>query len=476
MRSPLVHLSRWSVQRRITATVAALVTVVLVAVGGTVWIVESRRIDASVEASLTQEIGEFRTLQADDDPETGTPFTSSRRLMTVFLERNLPDTNEALFGFGPSGDPFYQGDGDPRLRESPEFAGAVEGLRTTGGSTSVSIGGHEYRIAVQPVADAAGESAFVVTHDLTEAHADLRDLMTTYALIGALSLIVVAGASSWIAGRLLAPVRRLSDTARTITDGDLGRRIEVTGHDDLTDLQITFNEMLDRVEQAFVAQRDLLDDAAHELRTPLTILRGHLEVLDPSDAGEVAQTRELLLDEADRMARLVNDLLVLAKARRPDFVRPAATDVEQLTVGVVDRARSLAARTWVLDSVTRDTVLLDAQRITQAVLQLCDNAVKHTAEGDEIGIGSRRHEGAVELWVRDTGPGVDPAVRGQLFDRFVQGDEEQQHGGFGLGLSIVRAIADAHGGHVVLDDTDPEDGGTGVGATVRVRLPLGGVL
>ena len=290
--------------------------------------------------------------------------------------------------------------------------------------------------------------------------------MITYALLAALSVILIAGLASWIAGRLLSPVRRLRDTARGITDGDLGGRLEVTGHDDLSDLQRTFNDMLDRLESAFVTQRQLLDDAGHELRTPLTILRGHLEVLDASDPDDVAATRTLLLDETDRMSRLVNDLLMLAKARRPDFVAVQPTDVETLTHGVLDRARALADRTWLLDAVARGHAQLDGQRITQALLQLADNAARHTQPGDEIGIGSRHHEGRVELWVRDTGPGVAPELRTQIFERFTRGDHSDE--GFGLGLSIVRAIAEAHGGDVVLDDTT-------TGATFRLRLPTGAV-
>nr|WP_244632993.1 HAMP domain-containing sensor histidine kinase [Aeromicrobium sp. CFBP 8757] len=293
--------------------------------------------------------------------------------------------------------------------------------------------------------------------------------MTTYALLAALSVVLIAGLASWSAGRLLRPVRRLRETAQGISDGDLGGRLEVTGHDDLSDLQRTFNDMLDRLESSFVTQRQLLDDAGHELRTPLTVLRGHLEVLDLDDPDDVAATRELLLDEIDRMARLVDDLLMLAKARRPDFVRPHATDVESLTHGAIDRARALADRRWVLDAVARTSVPLDGQRITQALLQLSANAARHTSPGDEIGIGSRLHEGRVELWVRDTGTGVDPAIAVDIFDRFSRGDDSDD--GFGLGLSIVSAIAEAHHGDVVLDATS--DRATSPGATFRIRIPTG---
>lgn len=464
--APSSTLSRLSVRQRLTLTVALLTSLALVAVGFMLYVLESRRIDDVIEASLSQEVGEFRALQKEDDPETRRPFDSANRLLTVFLERNLPDDNESLYGFRATGGPTYQGEGDKVLQGSTQLRELVDRLKQTGGTETLTVSGREYRVAVQPVAQGRERSAFVVTHDVTASRADLRELMVTYALLSALSVIIIAGLASWIAGRLLRPVRRLRETAQGISDGDLGGRLEVTGHDDLSDLQRTFNDMLDRLESSFVTQRQLLDDAGHELRTPLTVLRGHLEVLDLNDPEDVAATRTLLLDEIDRMSRLVNDLLMLAKARRPDFVSVSATDVETLTHGAVDRARALADRSWVLDGVARGTSQLDGQRITQALLQLSSNAARHTAPGDEIGIGSRLHEGRIELWVRDTGPGVDPEIRDEIFERFARAERNDE--GFGLGLSIVRAIAEAHGGDVMLDETE-------VGATFRLRIPTGGV-
>ncbi|MDX6276805.1 MAG: two-component system, OmpR family, sensor kinase [Nocardioidaceae bacterium] len=453
--------SRLSVRQRLTLAVALLTTLVLAVVGATLYVLESRRIDRQIDTDLARQISQFRALQAKD-PVTSEPIRSAHLLLQTFLERNLPDRNEQFYGFPSTGSPIVQGKSDMLLQGSAAFRALVADLESSGGTRTLHVGRHEYRVAVQPITEGSATSAFVVTHDVGASRHDLRELMLTYTLLAALSVILVAGLASWIAGRLLSPVRRLRDTARAITDDDLSRRLEVTGHDDLSDLQRTFNEMLDRLESASVTQRQLLDDAGHELRTPLTVLRGQLEVLDPADADDVAATRVLLLDEIDRMSRLVGDLLMLAKARRPDFVDPHPTEVETLTHGLLDRARALEDRNWLLDGVARGSSMLDAQRITQAVLQLADNAARHTGAGDEIGIGSRHHQGMLEFWVRDTGAGVDPTLRADIFERFTRAEHNDQ--GFGLGLSIVRAIAEAHDGEVLLDDTDS-------GATFRLRIP-----
>lgn len=466
---------RYSVRQRLTLAVAVLTAAALVAVGATLFVLESRRIDRVIDASLAQEVGELRRLQAEGvDPETGNRFADPDRLISFFLSRNVPDAEENLWQFPVTGKPTFVGEGQRVLRTSPRFPALVERLGTTGGVADLDIGGRDYRVAVQPVEQGRQRAAFVVSHDVSGSREQLNELMVTYALLSALSVVLISAVASWLAGRLLSPVRRLRETAQGITEGDLSGRLDVTGNDDLSELQRTFNDMLDRLEEAFASQRRLLDDAAHELRTPLTVLQGHLEVLDLTDPDDVRTTRVLLLDEIDRMTRLVNDLLLLAKAERPDFVRLEGTDVEALTVGVLERARGLAERAWVLDGVARTTSQVDPQRITQALLQLADNAVRHTEPGDEIGIGSRLHEGNLELWVRDTGTGVSPTLRETIFERFAQGEDEQA--GFGLGLSIVSVIAEAHDGRVVLDAPDGAGPGpnSGAGATFRLVVPTGG--
>ena len=241
--------------------------------------------------------------------------------------------------------------------------------------------------------------------------------MRTYTIVAALSLGLIAALAFWQSGRLLAPLRTLRDTTNEIKATDLSQRIPVTGNDDLTALSVTFNDMLDRLEASFTTQREFLDDAGHELKTPITVLRGHLELLDEGSPEDVEETRVLLLDEVDRMARLVNDLILLAKSNRPDFL---ARDDHQPRAahgnGAGQSERTRSACSGNRTGAGGGAVFVDEQRLTQALLALADNAVKHTRDGDVVAIGSSYDDDAVRLWVRDSGEGVPAADREVIFE------------------------------------------------------------
>ena len=176
-------------------------------------------------------------------------------------------------------------------------------------------------------------------------------------------------------------------------------------------------------------------------------------------------TTVLVTDELDRMSRIVDDLIVLAKAEQPDFLALGPVDVADLTVEVAAKARALGRRQWTVAEVAETVILADGQRLTQALLQLAANAVQHTGDGDRIAIGSTTSGGRVRLWVSDTGPGIAPEDHERIFERFARGSEPRRSDGAGLGLTIVRTIVQAHGG-VVRVDSAP-----GQGATFTLELP-----
>jgi signal transduction histidine kinase len=453
------------VRLRITAAVALLVTLALTGAGAIVYAIEWQRIEDQVVAEIDQELAEFATVQKKGlDPDTGQPFADVGTMLDTFLSRNVAGGNEILVTWYAGGP--RKASSHEAYVESDSFRQTVEPLIGSNGTERVHIPGYgEAMVTVQTVRNSGSVGALVIVTYLEEGRAGLYETMRTYATVSLLSLLIVTALAAWLSGRLLAPLRVLRDTAEEISETDLSRRLPVTGNDDITALTRTVNSMLARLEAAFAGQRRFLDDAGHELKTPLTVLRGHLELLDTGSADDVAETRELLLDEVDRMARLVGDLILLAKSDRPDFVTTEPVDLAGLTDDLLAKARGLGDRDWVLDRAGTGTVTMDVQRITQAVLQLADNAVKHTQPGDVVAIGSSYDGPDARVWVRDTGPGVPAAHAELIFQRFGRGEVPDDDEGFGLGLSIVRAIAVAHGGSVSLEEAEPH------GALFVLTLP-----
>ena len=295
---------------------------------------------------------------------------------------------------------------------------------------------------------------------------DINDLQT-YGAVATGGILVLASLLAWfIAGRVLAPVRLLTETAHSISESDLTQRIEVRGTGEAAEMARSFNGMLDRLESVFQSQREFVQDASHELRDPLTICRGHLELLG-DDPEERRATTALVLDELDRIGRIVDDLQLLAEAEHPDFLRREWIDLELLTHELLAKATALAPRRWGLDRIGSRMVLGDRQRLTEAVMNLAHNAVQHTVSHDSIAIGSAVDGNNVRLWVRDTGSGISTEDQEVIFERFKRGsDAHRRYRGGGLGLAIVKTVAEAHGGHVELDSR------LGEGSTFIMVIPV----
>jgi len=445
----------WSARTRIVAWLVVLVGLVLAANLLIATRVLRARADERLSAELVHEYEKLAAFVGRLDGSADRVDT----VLTDYLDSALPDRGETYFTV-VDGRPDRRSANDParRLDRDPEFV-ALVAAATAPEVGRRSIDGVAMRYGVFPVAVPGDErdAALVVVEFVDPAAT--RTPITTLALVG-LGALILAGLVSWfVAGRLLRPIQAVSDTAERISESDLTRRIDVRGNDDVAELAGAFNRMLDRLEAAFDGQRQFLDDAGHELRTPLTVVRGQLEVLG-EDPAERARVMPLVFGELDRMSRIVDDLLVLARAERPDFLAPRPVDLADLTVEVLAKAGALAERRWTVSEVAMVTAMVDGQRITQALMQLVANAVEHTGPADQIDVGSAWRDQRVELWVRDTGSGIAPADQERVFDRFVSDGDST-----GLGLAIVRSIAEAHRGQVSLASAP------GSGSTFTIVLP-----
>jgi two-component system OmpR family sensor kinase len=425
------------------------------------------RADARIEAGLSQEVTEFRGFAAEaQDPRTGRRVGGDiRRLFDLFLARDVPDEGEATFTF--VGDRPYRSNADlGTSRDLLARVRALGGVRTVARGDVATPAGHIRYLAVPVDANGERRGTFVVTSNIGEERAEVADAVRVAAAI-ALAMLVVVSLLAFVAvGGVLAPLRALGSTARAIDSGaDLTRRIDVRGHDEIAELARTFNGMLDRLESAFATQRELVADAGHELRTPITIVRGHLELLG-EDPVERRETVALVTDELERMSRFVDDLLTLARAEHPDFLVLGEFDLDLLTEDLMAKARALAPRDWRLEQTGIGLLTADRQRLTQAVMSLAHNAVQHTAEGDRIALGSDLRDGQARLWVTDSGPGIAPGDAARIFERFGRAKVAGRHSdGAGLGLAIVRTIAEAHGGRVDVESTP------GKGARFTIAIP-----
>ena len=286
-------------------------------------------------------------------------------------------------------------------------------------------------------------------------------LVMLFVALAGIGVAALLGAL--VARAALAPVRRLTTEAEVVTETqDLARRIEVHGTDELARLGASFNTMLAALEESQRAQRQLVADASHELRTPLTSLRTNIEVLarrrDLPEEKREALLRDVV-GQLEEMSLLVTNLVELAS--EPPDLEAIDVQLDELTQEAVDRARRLAPqldfRTQLQESVVRAV----PSRLERAVSNLLDNAVKWSPPGGEIEVTVA----GGEVTVRDHGPGIDDSDLPHVFDRFYRAPSARPLPGFGLGLALVRQVADEAGGTVTIER--PDAGGT----LVRLRIP-----
>lgn len=429
--------------------------------------------EADTEELSETELSEIQDSAWVNEPDSRLVSPSSEQelkdFFNAFLAKQLPEDDTFLITFvdrkffksSPRGRPKIF-DRDSELMRSwaklvkPE-RGEKEFADDTGGILYLS----------QPVKiQDKTLGVFVVAHTIDGERKEVIEAVSVVIQVSSI-VVLIALVLSWVAsGKILAPLRSFSATARSISESDLSQRIPVRGKDELAEVATTFNEMMDRLQATFTNHRNFINDAGHELRTPITIIRGHLELMSDDDPEEIQETVTLVIDELDRMNRFVEDLILLAKAERPDFLQLETVDVQSLTQELFIKAQALAERNWCLDKTARGMIILDRQRLTQAVMNLAQNATQHTNNTDTIAIGSSITKEKIKFWVRDTGEGINDGDRQRIFERFARAANSRRRSeGAGLGLSIVKAIAEAHHGQVILHSQP------GKGANFCIILP-----
>lgn len=458
----------WEARTRILLWYAALM---LLFVAGSIpvfRIILFNRVDTRVREDMREEVAALRQ-DLTEWQRQGKPG-GLKSAIDQFLERRLPeDENYSLIWLDGE---FYKS--NPSVLPKPlrpdtalmqQWAVLTQPVQGEEVLDSKAFGSVLY-LGKPIVADRKLRGVLVVAHTTAGERQEAIDAVWVFIAVLA-AMLLVAFVLAWLAtGKVLAPMRKLAVTARSIGESDLTQRLPVTGSGEMAALAATFNAMMDRLQEAFESQRSFMNDASHELQTPITIVRGHLELL-VEDCEEHRDTLELTIDELDRMSRFVDDLLFLVKVERPDFLKLGAIDVDVLTEEMFAKAKALADRNWCLDAVDMGQMTGDRQRITQALMNLANNATQHTQPGNTIALGSVIQNGKAYFWVRDTGEGIAPEDQQRIFQRFARAKHSRRRSeGAGLGLAIVSAIAQAHGGRVELSSQ------LGEGSTFTLVIPL----
>jgi two-component system OmpR family sensor kinase len=348
--------------------------------------------------------------------------------------------------------------------------------------TTTPAGGGSPTYRAVATALSPDQGTLIVAIPLTEVSATLDRLLVVELMVSGIALLLVAGFALWMVRLGLRPLEGIGATAGAIAAGDLSRRVEpATERTEVGRLGMALNAMLAQIEAAFEERRAsenrlrrFVADASHELRTPLTSIRGYAELFRrgaDSRPEDLAKSMQRIEVEAARMGVLVDDLLLLARLDQGRPLEREPVDLARIVEEAVDSARAVEPdRPIDLDVRAPASVRGDEGRLRQAVDNLLDNVRVHTPVRSPVRVKVEQDDNAVVLSVKDEGPGLPSEVANRVFERFYRGDPSRSRsmGGAGLGLSIVAAIIEAHGGTVTVRSEE------GAGATFEVRLPTVG--
>jgi heavy metal sensor kinase len=453
-----------SIRVRLTLWYVALLAVILLAFSGVLYVSLSRSLRQEMDLTLSTEA---ERLVAAMDFENGSPHLGegpdNLRIGTV----------AALYD--SSGNRLLAYDPRQRLPSLPQaLSQAARGGQTF--ETAPIQDGTQWRVLTTPVSENAVQVGILqVGRPVAEVDATLRQLAVLLGLAVPLTLLVASAGGLFLAGRALNPIDRITRAASVIGADDLTRRLNFRGsRDEVGRLATTFDRMLDRLDRSFRRQRQFTADASHELRTPLTMLASQIDVAlerdrTPADYQDLLRS---LREDAARMSQLVGELLTLARADAgQQLLTTERLDLGELVRSVVQAMQPLAAERGVqLVEEVRPSVAVsgDQMRLTQLLINLVDNALRHTPPAGRVVVSVSEQGGRAALRVQDTGAGISAEHLPHVFERFYRADPARARadGGSGLGLAIGQWIAQAHGGQIAVASE------LGRGSTFTVELPL----
>jgi two-component system, OmpR family, sensor kinase len=455
------------VRARLTLWYAALLAVILLALGAFLLV----RLAADLEATLDRNIQRAANLAALGYATAGTPEfrqTAAAALPRTGAVAQIADrAGHVLVSFGDARGSRPIVPPDVRataIRGHPSFAEVeLDGLGP-------------FRAYTRSVRRLGRQQVLMVAESLQDADEPVRRVRTLLLLAGSAALAATLLVGWWVARKALVPVDRMASEARAIDIDRLEERIAVPqAADELRDLALTLNAMLDRLELGVTAKRRLVSDASHELRTPLAVMRAELDVSlrDEALPGGAREVLESAREEVDRMTRTVDNLLTLAQADegRLALLR-GEVELREATAAAVRPLLPLAEHKGIrLDTGGESsTVHADPQRVHLALTNLIDNAIKFTPAGGEGQVTAWRTDSEAGVTVSDNGPGIPADAQAHLFERFFRADAARVRGpgGSGLGLAICSEVARAHGGRVSIESEE------GRGSVFTFTLPRDG--
>ncbi len=337
------------------------------------------------------------------------------------------------------------------------------------------IDDEQMRVFSDPIRAPDGRVVGVVQVGLSDG--DIKETLnisvTLALLLLPVTLLVAGGSGYWLAGRALKPISTIAELARNIESDSLSRRIEMElPNDEIGTLANMFNRMLDRIERAFVRQRQFTADASHELRTPLTLMHSQLEVAlaSPRDAERDQEVFAELTQDVDRLTRLAAALLALARSDNEQLLlTQEVIDIDEFMRRIQGQYAEQAAERGVklVTDATPGTFVADEDKLTQVFFNLLDNALRYAPTGTSVVLATELKPDSIEFTVTDEGKGISAEHLPHIFDRFyrVESGRAEESSSIGLGLSICQMIVEAHNGTITATSTEE------LGTTITVWLP-----